>query len=74
MLTIQCCQAEIPLPDGTYSAGWAVTVAYTDEEVLALLAAYDPTSPTSPSATVCRPTMRTVLDAVIAAQAPIPQS
>ena len=64
MLTIQCCQAEVPVSDGSYTAGWVVAVAYTDEEMATLLAAYDPASGTSPSATVCRPTMRTVLDAV----------
>ena len=74
MLALNAYQAEIPLPDGSYGSGWVVAVAYTDAEMTALLAAYDPSSPTSPSATVCRPTVRCTLDAVIAAQAPIPQS
>jgi hypothetical protein len=64
MLAIQCCQAEIPLPDGSYGSGWVVAVAYTDEEMTALLAAYDPASGTSPSATVCRPIARCTLNAV----------
>ena len=72
MLALNASQAEIPLPDGSYGSGWIVSIAYTDAEMAALLAAYDPSSPTSPSATVCRPVARCTLDAVIAAQAPIP--
>jgi hypothetical protein len=74
MLALNASQAEIPLPDGSYSAGWVVSIAYTDAEMTALIAAYDPASSTSPSATVCRPVARCTLDAVLAAQAPIPQS
>jgi hypothetical protein len=56
--------AEVPNPDDSYSSGLVVTICYTDEEVEALLAGYDESSATSPAATVCRPTLRAILNAV----------
>jgi len=56
--------AEVPNPDDSYSSGLVVTIVYTDEEMETLLANYDEASATSPSAVVCRPTLRAILNAV----------
>lgn len=48
--------------------GWSLTCTFTDAEMAELLAAYDPASSTSPAVTVCRPIVRAMLDAVLAAQ------
>jgi hypothetical protein len=68
MLALNANQAEIPLPDGSYGSGWVVSLAYTDAEMADLLSRYEPTSGTSPSVSDARPTTRTVLNAVLAAQ------
>lgn len=62
-------QAIVPGEGGIdlYS-GWALTCTFTDSELAELLAAYDPASSTSPAVTVCRPIVRAMLDAVLAAQ------
>lgn len=46
--------------------GWTVIVTYTDAEMADLRANYDPASGTSPSVVYCRPTVRAILDAVLA--------
>jgi hypothetical protein len=56
-------QTDVFGPNGI-EAGWTVIVTYTDAEMADLLANYDPASGTSPSVTYCRPTVRTILDAV----------
>jgi hypothetical protein len=47
-----------------YSDGWRVEVVFSDEEVFALLAAYEPSSNTSPSAGDSRVIARTVAEAL----------
>lgn len=59
--------AEIGLYDG-----WLVTCTFTDDEMNAILAEYDPASATSPAVTACRPIVRKMLDAVLAAQQATP--
>ena len=54
-------------PD-SLTEGWIITVTFTDDEMQAILAQYDPASATSPSVTVCRPIVRPMLDAVLAYQ------
>ena len=56
--------ADVQTPDDIYTSGLQITICYTDEEMEALLAGYDETSATSPTAVVCRPTMRAILNAV----------
>ena len=68
MLALNASQAEIPLPDGSYSSGWVVAVAYTDEEMADLLSRYTPGVGTSPSVTDARPVARCTFDAVLATQ------
>ena len=64
MLVTSSVHAEIPTPEGAYTDGWQITICYTAEEMETLLAGYDESSGTSPSATVCRPTLRAILNAV----------
>jgi len=47
-----------------YSEGWRVEIVFSDEEVFALLAAYEPSSGTSPSAADSRVIARTVAEAL----------
>lgn len=69
MLALNATQAEIPLPDGSYSAGWIVSIAYPDAEMTDLLSRYDPPSGTSPFVGDARPIARCVLNAALAAAA-----
>ena len=69
MLALNAYQAEIPLPDGSYSSGWVVSIAYTDEEMADLLSRYAPGVGTSPGVTDARPIARCAFDAVLATQA-----
>ena len=45
--------------------GWEVFVSFTKEEIDELLAAYDPSSSTSPSVSYCRPIVREILDSIL---------
>jgi hypothetical protein len=47
-----------------YRDGWAVTLVLSDDEVIELLAAYEPSSGTSPSAAESRVIARTVAEAL----------
>jgi len=47
-----------------YNDGWRVEIVFSDEEVFALLAAYEPSSGTSPSAADSRVIARTVAEAL----------
>jgi hypothetical protein len=47
-----------------YREGWAVTLVMSDDEVTELLAVYDPSSGTSPSAGDSRVIARTVAEAL----------
>jgi hypothetical protein len=69
MLALNASQAEIPLSDGSYSAGWVVSIAYTDAEMADLLSRYTPGVSTSPGVTDARPIARCTFDAVLATQA-----
>lgn len=60
-------QSDVFGPDGV-ELGWTVTLTYTDAEMVDLLSRYEPTSGTSPTVGDARPTTRTVLNAVLAAQ------
>lgn len=64
MLVTNASHANIPTPDGANVDGWQIQICYTDAEMAELLAGYDETSATSPSAVVCRPTLRAILNAV----------
>lgn len=46
--------------------GWILTCTFTQDEMDAILAGYDQATQTSPSAGICRPIIRQMLDAVIA--------
>lgn len=52
-------------PDGV-EPGWSVTTTYTLAEMQRLLAAYDPSSGTSPSVADARPVLRAILNAALA--------
>ena len=67
MLVNQVFYNSVPGPEGPVY-GWIITVTFTDDEMQAILAQYDPASATSPSVTVCRPIVRPMLDAVLAYQ------
>lgn len=47
--------------------GWVVGMTFTEPELAALLAAYDPSSGTSPSCGECRPVLRAILNAALEA-------
>jgi hypothetical protein len=64
MLVLNASHANIPTPDDAYVDGWQITICYTAEEMETLLAGYEEASATSPSAVVCRPTLRAILNAV----------
>ena len=59
--------------DGAES-GVRFVIEMDDAELTGLHGAYDPSSGTSPSTAVCRPVVRALLDAVIAAGLALPQS
>jgi hypothetical protein len=44
--------------------GYRALLTFTDEEMAALLAAYDESTNTSPAEVVCRPVLRAILDSV----------
>jgi hypothetical protein len=50
--------------EGVYDDAWTVTITFTEGEVFALLAAYQPSSSTSPSAGDSRVIARTVAEAL----------
>lgn len=52
--------------------GWVVGLTFTESELAALLSRYDPASGTSPSTAVCRPVVRALLDAALAAGLALP--
>jgi len=56
--------ADVPTPDDSYTDGLVVTICYTHSEMTELLAGYEEASGTSPSAVMCRPTLRAILNAV----------
>jgi hypothetical protein len=64
MLVTNAVRADIPTPEGANMDGWQITICYTDEEMVTLLAGYDESSATSPSVALCRPTMRAILNEV----------
>jgi hypothetical protein len=66
-LSSEAVRTDVWGPDGA-EPGWAVTTTYTLAEMADLLSRYEPTSGTSPSVGDARPTTRTVLNAVLAAQ------
>jgi hypothetical protein len=67
MLVTNVNSAEVSVSDGSYTSGVQVTLCITDAELATLLAAYDPASGTSPSAALCRPIVRAILDAALEA-------
>jgi hypothetical protein len=64
MLVLNASHANIPTPEGANEDGWQIQICYTDEEMETLLAGYEEASSTSPSALVCRPTLRAILNVV----------
>jgi hypothetical protein len=59
---------ELPALENPASTVTSVCIRFDQAELDALLAAYNPASGTSPSATECRPVVRAILDAIIAAE------
>lgn len=53
-------------PDETVDEGVIVTLSLSQADVAALLAEYDPSSSTSPSATICRAIARPIATAIAA--------
>jgi hypothetical protein len=72
MRVVDCDQTDVWGPGDEIVAGWTLIITYTDDEMAALQASYDPNSGTSPSAAVSRPLVREILDAVRAATPPVP--
>ena len=63
-MKVESRKSDVWSDSGECVSGWTCTVTYTDAEMAALLANYDPASGTSPTVGYCRPTMREILDAV----------
>lgn len=66
MLVVQVSEGDVPQPDGSYSDGFLVGIAYTRQEMDDLLSRYTPRVGTSPGVTDARPIARCTFDAVIA--------
>jgi len=48
-----------------WSEGYEIFLSFTKEEIDNLVAQYDPLSPVSPSVSLCRPTVRAILDKIL---------
>ena len=51
--------------DDQWCEGYEIFLSFTKEEMDDLLAAYDPTSGTSPSVSYCRPIVKAILDKIL---------
>lgn len=58
-------EGHFAIDTSTYADALAVTVVFTNEEMTALLSAYNPNVGTSPSITDARPVLRAILNAAL---------